>query len=134
MNFSVPVMPGLLVSMQRSANPGHAHSFPTCDFPLPLSVPLRPPGNSPKENSKIVKTILKKYGLNERSGRVLWFSAAKKTGNGGARVGCGSNLQSFESLQQRIESVNYVGFFFRSAAGERQWLKCNKTSEKLSHV
>lgn len=110
-NFSVPVMPGLLVSMHRSANPGCAHSFPTHGFPPPLSVPLRPPGNSPKENSKIVKMILKKYDLNERSGKILWFSATKKMGNGGARAGCGSNLQSFESLQQRIESVNYLGFF-----------------------
>lgn len=86
-NFSVPVMPDLSVSMQRDANSGCAHFFPSHGFPPPLSVPLRPPGNSPKENSKTVKIVLTKYGLNERSGRVVWSSAAKKTGNGGARAG-----------------------------------------------
>lgn len=56
---------------------------------------------------------------------------SKKTRNGGARARHGSNLQIFERLQQRVESVNYLGFFFRSTTGKRQWLKCNKTQEKL---
>lgn len=108
-NFSVVTL-GLSVSMQRGGDPGSAHFFPSHGFPLPLSVPLRPPGNSPKEKSKIFQIILTKYGLNERRGKVVWFSTAKKMGNGGARAGRGSSLQIFESLQQRVESVNYLGF------------------------
>lgn len=40
----------------------------------------------------------------------MWFNVAKKMGNRGSRAGCGSSLQIFESLQQRAESVNYLGF------------------------
>lgn len=129
-NFSVPVMLGLLASMQRGANTGCAHFFPSRGFPLPLSVPLRPPGNCPKENSKIVKMIFKKYGLNEKSGRVVWFSSAKKTGNGGARVAI---FKPFKALAEGW-FCELPGPFFRSVAGERQLLKCSKTSEYLSHV
>lgn len=88
--------------MQRGASTGCHYFFPPLGPPLLLSLLLKPSGDSPKENSKTGKRIKKKYGLNEKSERAGWFSAAKKMRNGAARAEHGSNLQIFESLQQRL--------------------------------
>jgi len=46
--------------MQRGTIPGYARFFPPLGLPLRLSLPLRPPGDNPKENSKTGKRIFKK--------------------------------------------------------------------------
>lgn len=131
-NFSIPIMLGLLVGTQRGTNPGCARFFPSHGFPLPPSVPLRPPGNSPKENSKIVKMMLTKYGLNEKSGRVVWFGTAnwemKRQGQDVVAV-----FKILKACSRRLV-CKLPGLCFRSATGERQWLKCNKILDKVSHV
>lgn len=75
-------------------------SFPTSSFPfLCLLLPtLRPPGDSPKENSKADKRT-QNPGSNEKGERSGLFIVAKKLRNEGARAEHDSNSQISISLQ-----------------------------------